>query len=149
MEKALSWIVYAAGFLILLWGSIEDIRNRTVTSFYIKASYGLSLLVFLSFRMQEWKASVIGLGIGILCMLLAELTAEKIGCGDAYVIGCLGILLGYQQCLSICLIALSFSFPVSGYLFLVRKSSFHKEIPFIPFLLLGYMVICILERIQK
>lgn len=140
MEKSLLHMVWITGFLILLWGSIEDIKNKAVSAFYLKTIYGISLLVFLTTRVQEWKASVIGLMIGMICMILAKVTAEKIGCGDAYVIGCLGLLLGYQKCLFIYMIALGLSFTVSAFLFIFRKSGFNKTIPFIPFLFAGYLI---------
>lgn len=140
MEKGFCWIVWIAGFFILLWGSIEDIKNKAVSVFYIKAIYGLGLLVFLCFRLQEWKEAVIGLSIGIVFLTAAKVTEEKIGSGDAYVIGCLGLLLGYKECIIVCLIALGFSFWVSAFLFLTRKSGFNKTIPLLPFLFVGYLV---------
>ena len=141
MKNLYSAIVWITGFLILLWGSIEDIKNKAVSIFYIKTIYGVSLLIFLCFRLQEWKDAIIGLSIGFVLLLAARMTEEKIGSGDAYVIGCLGLVLGYRECINICLIALGFSFWVSAFLFLSRKSGFHKTIPFLPFLFSGYLVI--------
>lgn len=140
MEKGLYWIVWITGFLILLWGSIEDLKKKEVSVVYIKVIYGISLLIFLGLRLPEWKEAVLGLAIGFVFTMLAKVTAEKIGSGDAYVIGCLGLLLGYQTCILICLTAFGISFWVSAFLFLIRKSGLNKTIPFIPFLFAGYLV---------
>ncbi len=94
--------------------------------------------------------SVIGgilLGMGAWGFSLA--TKDQFGRGDALVILCLGIYLGFSESLSVLLWGLLIASIVSVYLLAVKKWSRKQSLPFIPCLTAGYammMLMAILSR---
>jgi len=77
---------------------------------------------------------------GILFLIIAFATKEKIGAGDGIVLLCLGM--GYD--LEILLVILGVSFTaaavVSAGLLFLKRANRKTELPFLPFLFLGWII---------
>lgn len=69
--------------------------------------------------------------------LLSFITREKVGYGDGWVLLMIGLFLGVSRCFLILLIGLVLESAVAVALLLLQKIKRDKEIPFLPFLLLG------------
>lgn len=75
--------------------------------------------------------------------LLSFLTGEKVGYGDGWVLLMIGLFLGVYQCFLILLVGLMAESAVAIVLLVLRKIKRDREIPFLPFLLLGMgVVVC-------
>jgi len=88
-----------------------------------------------------FTASVLGgLILGVVAMGFSWVTEDRFGRGDAMVILCLGLYLGFGNSLSVLMWGLLVASIVSLYLLWVRKKSKKYTIPFIPCLMAGYLI---------
>ena len=76
---------------------------------------------------------------GCIGLLLAWMTREAFGYGDAFLIlGC-GISLGLAGCMELVVWAFFFSGIWSLVLLVLRRADRKREIPFVPFLMMGFV----------
>jgi leader peptidase (prepilin peptidase)/N-methyltransferase len=75
---------------------------------------------------------------GMFVLLFARLSGESIGYGDGWVLLALGCFLGLEELVSLCMIAVSCAGMVALFLLVVLRRGRQTQIPFVPFLLLGY-----------
>ena len=77
---------------------------------------------------------------GIVSFLVAWVTGEQIGFGDAFLIFIMGLYCNVTELINVCMFALILAGIVSLFLMTVAKKSKKYELPFIPFVFLGRMV---------
>jgi leader peptidase (prepilin peptidase)/N-methyltransferase len=133
--------------LLLIICTIEDCKHKKIVTWHL-----LILLPFLCLDLW-FNADVtlisrlLGLAIGGIFLLLSKLTKEQIGIGDAYIIAAIGLMLGGVKCLEV----ITYSFFISSVVAIVLMIIFHfsrkKTIPFIPFLLSGFIFSVVLGGI--
>lgn len=76
--------------------------------------------------------------------LLSFFTGEKVGYGDGWVLLMIGLFLGAYRCFLILLAGLLAESAAAIVLLALKKIKWDKEIPFLPFLLLGMgVVVCL------
>jgi leader peptidase (prepilin peptidase)/N-methyltransferase len=80
---------------------------------------------------------------GLLVLLFARVSGECIGYGDGWVLLSLGCFLDVEELVSLCMIALSCAGVVALFMLLVLRRGRQTRIPFVPFLLLGYVAVCL------
>ena len=87
------------------------------------------------------RSIVGGIAIGLAMLAFSIISKEKLGKGDAYVILISGLYLGFVDLLS--LLWISFVYATIAGIIIIRKydNSTSHEIPFIPFLLAGYLTL--------
>lgn len=91
----------------------------------------------------SWQAAVVSLTPGILFWLLSFISGEKVGYGDGWVLLMIGLFLGVGRCFLILLTGLAAESFLVLILLAFRKVHRDKEMPFVPFLLLGMgVVVC-------
>lgn len=75
--------------------------------------------------------------------LLGFLTEEKVGYGDGWALLMIGLFLGAYRCFLILFVGLVVESAAAMALLMLRKIKRDREIPFLPFLLLGMgVVVC-------
>lgn len=75
--------------------------------------------------------------------LLGFITREKVGYGDGWTLLMIGLFVGAYRCFLILLVGLMVESAVAMVLLAIRKVKRDREIPFLPFLLLGMgVVVC-------
>lgn len=74
---------------------------------------------------------------GAVFFLLSFLTKEKVGYGDGWALLMIGLFLGLYQCFLILLAGLMAQSAAAVVLLVLGKANRNREIPFVPFLLLG------------
>ena len=124
---------------LILW-TWWDLRYRVICRWqgYLVAFSGV---VWQGLTGQLFTASVIGgLALGTAVFGFSLLTRDRFGRGDAMVVWCLGLYLGFGQCLSVLMWGLLVASVVSLYLLWICKSSKDQSIPFIPCLAAGYLL---------
>lgn len=127
----------------LLWNSISDLKEKRisllVTGFYALTGVGYQII---NKQMGSWM--VVSLLPGLLVLAFAKITREKIGYGDGFLLLSLGCYLNIEEMLLVCMIAVC----LAGVIALILLVFFHKgrdyAIPFVPFLLCGYVMECFL-----
>lgn len=88
-------------------------------------------------------AVVLSLIPGMGFFLLSFCSREKVGYGDGWTLLMIGLFLGAYQCFLILLVGLLAESAVSIVLLMFKKMRRDREIPFVPFLLLGMgVVVC-------
>lgn len=88
-------------------------------------------------------SAVLSLLPGMGFFLLSFLTGEKVGYGDGWVLLMIGLFLGVYRCFLILLVGLLAESSLAIVLLVFGKIKRDREIPFLPFLLLGMgVVVC-------
>lgn len=79
------------------------------------------------------------MGIGVFIILIALISGGMVGFGDGLLILTMGSVLGTGELAGILCGALLLCGIYSGIEYLMLKKSRSEEIPFVPFLLIGYL----------
>lgn len=130
-------VVLSVGLFLM---GVEDIRKKEIGSLPLLIMGGVGILLsLLSGEWTNWTV-VFRFVPGCVILLLAWITRESIGYGDGLAILCLGCFLSGVQIVNICMIAITFAGVAALFLLLVRRRSRKTQIPFIPFLIIGFAV---------
>ena len=130
---------------LMVW-TASDIRRREICCWQV-------LVVLISgtvwqagtHRLFIWDTAG-GLLAGCAVWGFSCLSDGRFGRGDALVFLCLGLYLGLGVSLSVLTISLLLSSVSAAYLIVVKRKPRHWTIPFIPFLLAGYVVSFLIIR---
>ena len=139
-EKA--WIVIKE--IVLLAGlgimSVEDIRKKGIKRLWL---IGLGI-VGLIFTIADAEVLCVSFLLrfvpGVVFVLLAWATREQIGMGDALLILVMGWYLNAIELVDACLLAFFIAGLVALVLLVVIKKSKKFELPMVPFIFAGYVV---------
>lgn len=137
MENILEIGLLSAGLGI---NSLMDLKTKTV-SLKIMVALFLAGCFFRGIEGELFTWSfLLRLVPGIICFLLTWITRGGIGMGDGCMFLVLGTFLSLEELLVTCMIALG----AVGVVALVLMVGFHKkknyEIPFVPFLFMGFVI---------
>ncbi len=139
MEKSL-WIIMS---ILLLTAAIEDIREKRIRRWLLMLLVVVGSVGGGYACMQDnsniWQM-LGGMAIG-LCMIGFSLISQgQIGIADGVIIGALGILCGARSCLIIVSVASMGMALLSIVLLASRRGNRHTCLPFVPALLVGFLV---------
>jgi len=84
---------------------------------------------------------LLGVISGLGVVLLSKITGGKIGLGDGLVLAVTGMGLGFWGNIELFALALALAAVFSIGLIIIRRANRKKIIPFIPFILLAYMLL--------
>ena len=127
--------------LLALFLTICSVTDLVKKQIYIKIilpfmAAGLGLFFF------EGRLSLIeeagGIFLGVILLLLARVSSERIGYGDGLMVAVSGSFLGLFMNIRLLMWALFISAIVSAILLVLKKAGRHTELPFAPFLLISY-----------
>lgn len=130
-------IVLLAGLGIM---SVEDIRKKGIKRLWL---IGLGI-VGLIFTIADAEVLCVSFLLrfvpGVVFVLLAWATREQIGMGDALLILVMGWYLNAIELVDACLLAFFIAGLVALVLLVVIKKSKKFELPMVPFIFAGYVV---------
>lgn len=129
-------------FVWLLALSVWDIREKRVPVWLLWIGGMVATGSLLCRQLQggmDWLRAGRALMPGILLLLLA-LGTGKAGSADGVILMVLGILEGFESCLTICFGSLALSAVISGVLLAIKKVRRSTKIPFIPFMAAGWLL---------
>ncbi|MCI7088039.1 MAG: hypothetical protein MR954_09535 [Lachnobacterium sp.] len=130
-------IVLLAGLGIM---SVEDIRKKGIKRLWL---IGLGI-VGLIFTIADAEVLCVSFLLrfvpGVVFVLLAWATREQIGMGDALLILVMGWYLNTIELVDVCLLAFFIAGLVALVLLVVIKKSKKFELPMVPFIFAGYVV---------
>ena len=138
--------------IFLILGTIWDIKRKTVPVKYLVV-WGIVSTAYVSFiglglkDVYSLQETLWGILPGGICLFLACVTKEQIGYGDGWIVMFVGMLLGIKKVLFLLFAALIIVTFFSIVLLMSKKAERKTTIPFIPFLLLGELVVSIVGGI--
>lgn len=130
--------------LFLLYCSVCDIKMGVIKTKILLLGI-LPVSIYAGFISEETSASIIcGMLLGGSFLFVSYFTREALGYADSILLALLGTFLGVEKLLFIMLLSFG-SVAVFSLVGIVCKHwDRDKTIPFVPFLLLGYMGVMIL-----
>lgn len=130
-------IVLLAGLGIM---SVEDIRKKGIKRLWL-IGLGIVGLIFMIADAEVLCVSFLLRFVpGVVFVLLAWATREQIGMGDALLILVMGWYLNSIELVDVCLLAFFIAGLVALVLLVVIRKSKKFELPMVPFIFAGYVV---------
>lgn len=115
-----------------------DFRKKEI-SLWLTAIVGLVGLVYSVWSGRDVSTVFLALGAGGFLLFLSVITHGEIGMGDGWILMVLGLFLDAEEIMETLCIGFLAAAAVSLILLVVLKKGRKTEIPFVPFLLLGYV----------
>ncbi len=131
---------------VLLWNSIYDLNYKKISIpvTFLGMIMGVFFIIITLIKNNGYYIIIEALGgvsVGIFLILCSFFTRGQIGIGDGIICCFTGLFYGFFENLSMLFIGLLLSALVSFLLLLSKKAGRKTEIPFVPFLFLGYCCI--------
>jgi len=138
MKAAMGVMLFACG--------IQDIYKKKITLWMVAAGavfLGICVPFLTSFSLWD-RLGGIAVGVGVVLISIA--TAGKIGLGDGLILCVTGLGLGFWGNMELFAIALFAAAVISIILLVLRIADRKKSIPFVPFLVIGYIVLLVATK---
>ena len=137
MESA-EWVMLGvlAGF------AVYDMKTKTIPVAAVAVA-AMGVVLYRFFMGTGIGTLTAGLIPGVLLLILAFATKESIGMGDGLVLCMLGMFGGWRQCLAVLGTALMLSAGLAIVLLVCRRAGRKTELPFLPCLFGGYLLVCL------
>ena len=120
--------------------SISDIKTKSISLARLVCYMIVALALNIIMRYQSFISLFGGIIVGVIFLGFGILTKEGIGYGDGAIFICVGAVLGLYANLSLVMYSLMLAAIVGGIYALVRKKNLKVRIPFIPCVLITYVV---------
>lgn len=135
--------IVVLGVFLLIEG-IRDLQKHKVSMITVMIA-GILGVIFQFGIIQENGLKIIGgILIGIVLLLLAKMTREKIGYGDGWIFVVTGIYMGFRNNMYLLLLSLFWASLVSICLLVFKKVNKKTELPFVSFVLPGYLLLFVI-----
>lgn len=131
-------IKISIGLLLLLCG-VQDIIKKKIYLYMIVAGAIIIGICIPFTNTISLIDRIGGIVIGICVIMISLATRGKIGLGDGALLCVTGLGLGFWGNLELFAIGLALAAVISIGLLILRLANRKKSIPFVPFLLLGYV----------
>ena len=125
-----------------MWGAWKDLKVKKISDRYLWLGgiVGIaSNLIDMITGEVIWRERFMAFLPGILFLIIAKITNEKIGYGDGWVILILGGFLRRGEIYAVLWLAVILSAVVSVGLLCIKKAGKEDRIPFLPFLWAAYI----------
>lgn len=134
-------------FSFLGVNSYLDIR-KTRISLGITAIYGVIGSIYILLNREQAGILVLGMIPGLILLGIGKISGEALGMGDGVVVLVSGIYLGIWRTLEFVALAFLLAAVWAGFLMVGKKKGRHTCFPFVPFLFLSYVVICLTRVVE-
>ncbi len=140
------WMIRIVLGVMLLFCGVQDLLYKKIYLWMIGvcAAVVIVCLPFCENLSVTERLGGCALGLGVI--LLSKATEGKIGLGDGILLCVTGLGLGFWTNAELFGIALSLAAAVSIVLLLMRRADRKKSIPFVPFLLTGYVILLTISK---
>ena len=126
--------------LILILESVLDIKNRTISWVHMVVFSVGGIAVNGILMYQSIWSVILGVVIGAIVFLFGVISKGAIGCGDGVIFACIGIYLGGYSCIRLLFYSLIVAALAGGLYVLIRRKSIKTQIPFVPCVLVAYLI---------
>lgn len=130
----------------LLFCGVQDIRKKRIFIWVILLGALLTCICIPYCSTYSILERIGGSAVGLTVVIISFATAGKIGMGDGLLLCVTGLGLGFWGNLELFAIALFLAAIISIVLLITRLADRKKSIPFVPFLLAGYIILIAVNR---
>lgn len=130
---------YAIAGIVLCIQSIWDMKKKKIP-LIVSITAGIIGIVLCMFLERELMSIFTALVPGVVCLICGKVSGEAVGYGDGIVLIVMGFYYSLEQLIIICMTAFGTAGIVGIVLLLIFKKRGNYEIPFVPFLLIGWSV---------
>ena len=123
--------------------AVEDIRKKRISVRYLWIFGVAGIAINLFQRSISVPDMLLGAAVGAALVAVSLLTRGSIGLGDGFLLMTAGVFMGGSSVLELLFISLLYAALVSLGMLAFRRWKRKREIPFVPFLLLGYLTMMI------
>lgn len=116
-----------------------DIKNKEIP-LWITVAGGMAGLLISVCRERLLVDIFWALLPGVVFLILGKITREAVGYGDGMLVGVLGLFYSLEEIFSLCFIAFLFTGTTALILLVILHKKGSYQIPFIPFLFLGWCI---------
>ena len=128
------WMLLA---IVLIPASIRDVRTKKINGYICLAGILAALYIRECVLMVDSLTLMTDMLPGIVIYLIAYLSREKIGKGDALTLMFIGTVSGVEKVMLALFVSFSAAAVLSAVLLVLRKVKKDTKLPFLPFLSLG------------
>lgn len=126
--------------IFLIMATVCDVRTKRLPLALLAVWISAGALLCLLLRPASMTDEFMGILTGVVFIAVSIVSDGKLGLGDGVAILAVGIYLGGRSAGFTCLYALILSAAFSMAILMTGKYTGDKEIPFIPFLLAGFLL---------
>ena len=134
--------IIAGGCLLIQ--AIWDIRTKELPLWMSLVLGGSGFVYSVCYKNYDLEI-IIALLPGLFCLFLGYVTRQAVGYGDGILICSLGMIYTWQEVVQICSIAIVFAGLAGLILLVVFQKNRKYEIPFVPFLFLGWCLLSVMH----
>lgn len=124
--------------LFLLVSGWKDWKKHEI-SLLITAGFALTGIAVSVVGQRELQDLLVPAGIGLIFLALGILTGGALGMGDGWILLALGTMLRTGEYIRMLCLGMLSAAAWAGVLLMICKKDRKTEIPFVPFLFLGYL----------
>lgn len=120
------------------WNTWTDIRKKQVSLLTVWI-FALAGIIFAAARKDISWQYFLPVGVGCFFIALSLITKGAVGMGDGWLLAALGTMLNAEEFVRVLLMGMLCCGVWAGILLFVLRKGRNTEIPFVPFLMLGYI----------
>lgn len=138
-------IRFAFVLIVLVIEAVTDFKKKEVNIvFPVLLAAAATVMLFFTKDISLIN-SIIGIAEGVLLILISFLTKGEIGMGDGILLAACGLMLGGRDNLIMFFFACLSSAVVSALIMLIKKADKKTKIPFVPFMIPGFLFMVLLS----
>lgn len=127
----------------LAFETYEDLKKKTVSVSSIIVFSAAGTIVNLFGKNISLLNMFLGLAVGAGVMIIGKIMNDGIGIGDGAILSSVGIIIGGKQCLLLFFVAIMAAAFISLVLLLLKKVKLKQQLPFVPYILAGYIFLLV------
>jgi len=130
---------------VLIIEAITDFRKKEI-NIPVSAilAFAAAVMIFLCEDISVLNA-IIGLAEGLILIMVSFMTKGQIGIGDGILLAACGLMLGGKNNMIMFFFACLISAIVSALIMIIKKADKKTKIPFVPFMIPGFLVMVLLS----
>ena len=124
--------------------AIKDIKSKEISLFVIILSFFVIVVTIILKNEISILSRFGGVLVGLFLIIISKITRGQIGMGDGLVFCVTGMGLGIWDNMYLLFYSLFISAIFAGIVLITNRMDRRKVIPFVPFILVGYLGILLL-----